>query len=103
MKFGIYYNEITGSTFDNQTNFYDPVFSTDLYGSQFGNYNRFDISISKYIKIKKNALNTFISLNNIFDKKNEESPIYNVDYSTKYFNFYQRRTIYFGLVWQINY
>ena len=100
---GTYYNEITGSIFDNQTNFYEPIFSTDLYSSQFDNYNRFDISLSKYIKMKKNALITFISLNNIFDKKNEESSIYNVDYSTKYFSFYQRRTIYFGFVWQLNY
>ena len=100
---GIYYNEITGSTFDAQSNFYEPIFSSDLYSSQFENYNRFDISFSKYIRLKKNALITFISLNNIFDTKNESTALYNTDYSTKYFDFYQFRTIYFGLVWQLNY
>ena len=100
---GIYYNAITGSTFDVQSNFYEPIFSNDLYSSQYGNYNRFDVSLSKYIRMKKNAIITFISLNNIFDAKNESTALYNTDYSTKYFDFYQFRTIYFGMVCQLNY
>ncbi|MDC9722645.1 MAG: carboxypeptidase-like regulatory domain-containing protein [Urechidicola sp.] len=100
---GSYYNEITGSTFDNQTNFYKPIFSNDLYNKQYGNYNRFDISLSKYIRIKNNALITFISLNNIFNTKNESNTLYNSSYSKKDFDYYQFRTVYFGLVLQLNY
>ncbi len=100
---GTYYNEITGSTFDNQTSFYKPIFSNDLYNLQYGNYNRFDISLSKYVKMKNKALITFISLNNIFNKKNESNPLYNANYSQKYFDYFQFRTVYFGFVCQLNY
>jgi hypothetical protein len=100
---GAYYNEITGSTFDNQTSFYKPIFSNDLYNLQYGNYNRFDISLSKYIRMRNNALITFISINNIFNTKNENSALYAADYANKDFDFYQFRTVYFGLVWQLNY
>ena len=100
---GTYYNEITGATFDNQTSFYEPIFSDDLYNKQYGNYNRFDISLSKYIRIKNNALITFISLNNIFNKKNESNTLYNATYSQRDFDYFQFRTLYFGFVWQLNY
>ena len=100
---GTYYNEITGSTFDNQTSFYMPIFSNDLYNMQYENYNRFDISLSKYIRLRSNALITFISLNNIFNTKNESNPLYNSSYSKKDFDYYQLRTVYFGLVLQLNY
>jgi hypothetical protein len=100
---GIYYNEITGSTLNSQINVYEPNFSNELYSSQFGNYNRFDVSLSKYIKLKKNAIITFFSINNIFNTNNERTALYNTDYSVKDFNFYQLRAIYFGAVWQLNY
>lgn len=100
---GVYYNEIVGSNFDNQTNFYEPLFSNDLYGAQYGNYNRLDISMSKYMRLKKNALIAFVSLNNIFNTKNENRALYDADYGNKNFDFYQFRTVYFGVVWQLNY
>lgn len=99
---GIYYNEITGSTYDIQTNFYEPIFSNNLYNSQFKDYNRFDISLSKYIQLKKSVIIVFMSLNNLLNTKNESSALYSKDYSMKYFDFYQFRTVYFGLVWQLN-
>lgn len=100
---GTFYNDIIGSELDNQTNFYIPTFSNELYNAQYSNYNRFDISWSKYIRLKKNALITYASVNNIFNTKNEREALYNTDYSSKYFDYYQLRTIYFGLVWQLNY
>jgi len=100
---GTYYNDIIGSTFDSQTSFYEPIFSDDLYNKQYENYNRFDISLSKYIRIKNNALITFISLNNIFNTKNESNTLHNSSYSKKEFDYFQFRTVYFGFVWQLNY
>jgi len=99
---GTYYNSLTGSVFDDQTGFYEPMFSDDL-NLQYANYNRFDLSLSKYVKMKKNALIMFISLNNIFNTKNEREALYNEGYSNKYFDFYQSRTVYFGAVWHLNY
>ena len=48
---GTYYNSLTGSAFDDQTGFYEPMFSEDL-NLQYANYNRFDLSFSKYFKMK---------------------------------------------------
>lgn len=100
---GTYYNGIVGSEFDVQTNLYKPVYSNSLYAFQYSNYNRFDISLTKYIKLKRNALIAFVTLNNLFNTKNELSDQYNFDYSRKYFDFYQLRTLYFGIVWQLSY
>jgi len=100
---GTFYNNITSSIFDSQTGFYEPIFSENLYSEQYYNYNRFDISLSKYIRLKNNAFIAFLSLNNILNVKNEKQVQYNADYSIKHFEDYQYRTVYFGLVWQLNY
>ena len=100
---GTYYNNITGSIFDSQTGFYMPVFSEKLYSERYENYNRFDLSLSKYMRIKNNAFVSFLSINNLFNAKNQRQVQYNSDYSVKHFDYYQLRTIYFGLVWQLNY
>ncbi len=96
-------NPVIGSTFDNQTGFYKPTFSTNLFSSQYKSYNRLDLSLNKYIKFKKNALIAFFSLNNILNFKNERKVLYNIDYSANHFNYFQFRTIYFGVVWQLDY
>ena len=100
---GTYYNNITSSTFDNQTGFYEPVFSEKLYTEQYKKYNRFDINFSKYIRLKNNDFIAFLSINNILDTKNQRLVEYNTNYSIKHFDYYQFRTLYFGLVWQLNY
>ncbi len=99
---GTFYNEITGSVFDEQTGFYEPIFSENLYSAQYNSYNRIDLSLSKFIQFKNNSLVVFFSINNIFDTKNESQVQYNNDYSARYFDYYQLRTTYFGLVWALN-
>ncbi|MCF6269437.1 MAG: TonB-dependent receptor [Melioribacteraceae bacterium] len=100
---GTFYTPIIDSKFDEKTGYFEPIFSNNLFSSQYGSYNRFDISLSKYIKLKNNAIITFVSLNNIFNIKNESNDLYNFDYSSEYFNYYQLRTIFFGIVWQFDY
>ncbi len=99
---GTYYTDVAGSEFDPETDFYIPIFSEELFNAQYGNYNRFDLSWSKYIQLDRSALIAYISLNNVFNTKNERRELYNRDYSSKYFDYYQLRTIYFGFVWQLN-
>lgn len=100
---GAYYNEITSSALENQTGFYKPIFSENLFTGQYSNYHRLDLSISKYIPMNKTALVIFISLNNILNTKNEKQIQYNTDYSITHFDYYQFRTVYFGIVWHFNY
>ncbi len=100
---GTFYTPITGSTLDNQTGFYEPLFSNDLVSRQYNNYNRLDLSLSKYIRLKKNALITFVSLNNILNTQNESRILYNSNYLSYRFDYFQFRLLYFGVVWQFNY
>ena len=100
---GAFYNKITGSTFDSRSGFYEPVFSEKLYTEQYDNYNRLDISLSKYLRINNNVFIAFLSVNNILNTLNQSQVQYNADYSVKHFDYYQFRTVYFGLVWQLNY
>jgi len=100
---GTYYNPIIDATFDINTGFYEPVFGEDLFSLQYNNYNRFDLSISKYIKFKNSALIPFASLNNILNQKNERQILYNSDYQSNRFDYFQFRAIYFGITWQFDY
>jgi hypothetical protein len=100
---GTYYNPIINSTFDSDTGFYAPVFGNDLFSLQYNNYSRLDLSISKYIKFDKNALIVFASLNNTLNRKNENQILYDADYSSNRFDYFQFRTIYFGMTWQFDY
>ena len=70
---GNQYNEIIGSQFRSEINFYEPSFSQEIYGATFNNYNRIDLSFNKYISFNKNAVILFTSISNIFDFKNQEA------------------------------
>jgi hypothetical protein len=100
---GDYYTPVAISFFDDQINYYQPIFSNNINSSQCKAYNRIDISINRYIKFDKTALIVFASLNNILNTKNESEVLYNTDYTKVHFSNYELRTIYFGLVWQLNY
>ncbi|MBW8049881.1 MAG: TonB-dependent receptor plug domain-containing protein [Cytophagales bacterium] len=100
---GKFYTTVLTSTFDNGTNFYEPVFSDVINGNQYNSYNNISISISQYYQFKKTALIGFASINNILSTKNQSEVLFSKDYSKHTFDYYQLRTIYFGVVWQLNY
>jgi hypothetical protein len=97
------YTPVAVSYIDSQTNFFLPLFSSNINSIRYKAYNRIDISISRYFKFGKTALITFASLNNILNTNNESEVLYNSDYSKTHFDHYELRTVYFGLVWQLNY
>lgn len=100
---GMSYNKVERFFFDSSNGFYVPLFSDKLYASEYKNYHRFDLSLSKYIRLNKQSFVFFFSINNLFDYKNEKSDLYTKDYSRLYFDYYQFRTFYFGMVWQLRY
>lgn len=97
------YTPVAVSYFDSQTNFFLPLFSSNINSSRYKAYNRVDISISRYFTFGKTALITFASLNNILNTNNQSEVLYNSDYTKTHFDCYELRTVYFGLVWQLNY
>lgn len=100
---GTYYHNIIGSTFNEQLYAFEPIYSQNLYSEQYKSYNRVDFMASKYMRFKKNALTLFFSVNNIFDLKNETKDLYSEDYREKHFDYFQRRSIYFGGVWYFSF
>ncbi|SZD73850.1 Uncharacterised protein [Candidatus Ornithobacterium hominis] len=52
---------------------------------------------SLYRAFKKSYIIAFASINNIFDNKNQSSVYYNKNYTQESFNYFQQRTLYFGM------
>lgn len=93
---GTYFAEISGSSFDQDLGVYIPSFN-EVPG-QFSAYQNVSISASKLHPISdKLAAVYFLSLNNIFDHKNERDLIYTEDYSQAEAAYFSRRLLYFGL------
>ncbi len=99
---GTYYTPVNGAGYNNLYNIYQPNYDINKYSSQYNSYNRVDISLNRYIKLKRYAIVAFATVNNIFNTKNQSSAYYNKDYTAKMFNHYQYRTVYVGVVWQLN-
>lgn len=100
---GTYYTPVLSAYYDSLTQFYRPVYNEQLYSNQLGNYNRFDISLSRYISLNKASLICFFSVNNIFNTKNESNIIYSQNYTQSSPDYYQRRIWFFGIVWGLKY
>ena len=90
------YTSLSNASFNTTANDYEPTFSTPFINT-FTDYHRVDFTINKILAFKKYYIIVFTSLNNIFDFKNQASVYYNNNYTKEYFDFLQRRIIYFGI------
>lgn len=97
---GIRYTPIVGSGINDQGNFF-PLFSNQVNGSRFEDYNNLSFSISRYKATKTGSFTLFLNVNNILNIENQQGFYYNEFYDEELENFYQLRTIYFGAVWQL--
>lgn len=98
---GRYYTPITGSTYMPELMAYEPSYGSDFNSFQYGAYQNFSFSSSRYFPMKRKALVLFLSVSNILNRKNQASDRYNADYSVRNFDYYQLRTIYFGGVFML--
>ena len=99
---GRYFTPVTRADFDPQVDFFMPTFSESVNSQQFKDYNRIDLSLSKYFPLRSGSLVAFVNMANLFDIENQSAVLYNRDYSAQHFESYTRRTIYFGVVWAYN-
>lgn len=90
------YTSVHDAVFNTNANDYEPRFSSP-FTSTFSDYKRFDFSINKLIPLKKSYIIAFASINNIFNNKNQSSVYYIEDYTQKLSNYFQQRTLYFGI------
>lgn len=94
---GLYYHTITEGEYNHLVNKYEPEVIS-LNSSQYKAYNRFDLTISKYIPMKKVSISTFVSVYNLFNKKNQRYTLYSDNYKVRDYDYYQLRSVYGGLI-----
>ncbi len=96
------YTPIGGSVFVEELGGYKPLFSTQLNSARFSTYDRFDLNISRYFQFERYSLVAFASVTNLFNQRNERDLLFEADYSSYVFDYYQLRSFFAGLVWQWN-
>jgi hypothetical protein len=93
---GKYYTPVNSSIYNPEVDFYQPVYSESINSQRFGNYNTINLSLNKMIAIHKSSLVIFTSIFNLLNTNNPKSMIYNRNYSAGSYDYYQKRSIYFG-------
>lgn len=90
------YTPVSSASFNTESNDYEPDYKT-AFSSTFNDYKSLDFSINKLIPFKKFYIIAFASVNNLLNNENQSSVYYSKDYIDEYFNYFQKRIIYFGM------
>lgn len=96
---GLFHTKIVGSDYIPEYDLYMPIYGI-FNNEQFRPYNNLSLSINRYFTINKSAVIAFASISNILNSNNERSVIYSNDFSYNKYDYYQRRAIYFGVVFR---
>jgi hypothetical protein len=96
------YTRIAGSTYNSEAGFYQPLFNESLNTEKFNNYNSFNLSMSKILGYNSNSLIVFFSVQNLFNNSNQKGMTYSRDYKELTYEYYQKRSIYFGCMLKFN-
>jgi len=97
---GEYYTPIVGADYNSPIDFVIPIFDNTLNGAQYNTYSNLSFSCSRYFPMGKNAFIAFLSISNLLNEKNERTDLYTENYADRFYDYYQQRTLYFGLVFQ---
>ena len=95
---GKLYTPVTTSIYNPLLNFYEPIYSDNINSKRFNSYNTVNLSFSKIFKVLNGSLIAFASINNALNSSNQRNLEYNSDYSQSTYDYYQKRTFYFGCV-----
>lgn len=95
---GQFYTPVIGADFDPVLGVYVPRFEADVNSARYDKYVNVSLSWSKYIPLGKRSIVVFVAINNLFNRFNPATEWYSQDYSQRFFDSYQVRTVYFGAV-----
>lgn len=95
---GRFYTPVISAVYNSLIDFYQPVYSENLNSKRFGNYNTINLSVNKMFAIHQSSFIVFASVFNLLDTKNPMKIIYSKDYSVGRFDYYQKRSFFFGCV-----
>lgn len=94
---GCYYKPVTGSSYIDTYNLYSPEYSSWEEAERLPDYQKLDISVSKYWVVnKKLTLIVYGNISNVFNTNNVMTKNYNFDYSKSFNELYSKQTYYFG-------
>lgn len=94
---GTYYTPIVSGIFSPVANAYEPSYG--LYNSsQLNTYSSLDLSLNKMFSLGSNSCVLYANVTNLLNRNNRRQANYNTDYSMVDFGLFQKRSIYFGLV-----
>lgn len=94
------YTPIDGAVFEPLAMDFSPNFGK-WYDAKLLPYKRLDLMASKTFVFKKYALTAVLSLNNVMNWENPASVYYNANYSERFFNYFQKRTLYAGAIFYL--
>ena len=97
---GRYYLPLIGRSFHPGTATYIPTYAAIDEGERYGDFRLLDISLSRMFAFGDGILIGFLNVNNLLDFKNVRFLEYNFDYSEIRNNYFSRRVIFFGAVYQ---
>ncbi len=98
---GKYYASIVTSIPSSLADIYEPIFEEQTNSSRYENYNTLNFTCNRYFPLKKYSMVAFVSINNLLNTNNQMMDRYNSDYSIRFFDLYQKRSIYFGCVFYL--
>lgn len=95
---GRYYLPVSQAILNEQSNTYAPIYVAQNEGLRIPNYHRMDISISRIFGLPFGSAIVYANVNNLLDFKNVRDYNYNMDYSQRFAEYLNRRTVFFGVV-----
>ncbi len=95
---GRYYLPVSQAIFNASTNSYAPIYAAQNEGLRIPDYHRIDLSISRIFETSFGNAIAYVNANNLLDFKNIRDYNYNMDYTERFAEYLNRRTIFFGVV-----
>jgi CarboxypepD_reg-like domain/TonB-dependent Receptor Plug Domain len=78
-----------------------PVFYNDFNSAVYPAYHNVSLSLSRYTPFRGGSLVVFANVNNLFNFRNPQNWIFSPDYQQQAYQYFQLRTVYFGVQWQL--
>lgn len=99
LRQGSNYQPIISADFRSDLNVFEPTREEVQNSVRYPGYNIIDLSVSRLFPIHEDlTIIAFASLNNVFDFRNVRNYDYNFDYTQREANYFSRRLVYFGAV-----
>ncbi|MEL6943651.1 MAG: hypothetical protein AAFO82_13355, partial [Bacteroidota bacterium] len=99
---GTFFTPVIGSNWDENAMAYEPIFSSVWNGEQFNTYRSLNMAVSKVLAFDKHNFVFFINLANVLNADNQQYRSYSEDYAQFEYEIFSKRTIYFGMVWNVS-